>query len=128
MERSNEATPQRPEGDRLLDSNLVEIDLNSRIRQIKNEESWLSSDRNAITLFKGADMTIVLIALHEGAEMKPHKAPGTITVQVLDGEVSFRTDLQSTEMNPGQMLVLHSGIQHSVFARKESVFLLTVRN
>ena len=35
--KSNEATPLRPEGDRMLNAPLVEMDLNNFIVQIKHE-------------------------------------------------------------------------------------------
>lgn len=33
--KSNESTPQRPEGDRMLDASLVTMDLNQFIEQVK---------------------------------------------------------------------------------------------
>ena len=71
-------------------------------------------------------MRIVLIALHERAEMAKHKADGIISVQVLEGQLKFTTDRQSVELSKGQMLALHERIPHSVLAIKETVFLLTL--
>lgn len=125
-EKHNEATPQRPAGDRPLDAPLVEMDLNAFRQQIKREKAWQNSDRNAITIFKTSGMRLVLVALHQGAEMKTHTAPGIISVQVLEGKIRFTTAQQVAEMGEGQMLALHAGIPHSVFATEESVFLLTL--
>jgi len=124
--RFNEATSQRPEGDRLLDAQMITMNLSSSREQLKHEQTWKNSDRNSITLFKTNGMRVVLIALHKGAEMKTHTAPGIITVQVLEGEIKFHTDNQSEALREGQMLALHAGIPHSVFAKEESVFLLTM--
>ena len=71
-------------------------------------------------------MRIVLIALHEGAEMARHIADGLISVQVLEGNMQFNTDQQSVELSKGQMLALHEGIPHSILALKETIFLLTL--
>ncbi len=122
----NEATPQRPEGDRPINAELIEIDLIAAKQQIRNEAPWENSDRNAITLFKNENMRIVMIALHDGAEMKTHTASGVISVQVLEGGISFRTEKKSSDINEGQMVTLQAGVPHSVFARRESVFLLTL--
>lgn len=124
--KSNKSTPLRPEGERDLDATLVTMDLFSLKTQIKEEESYKNSDRNAITIFKSEGMRIVLVALQKGAEMKTHKAPGIISVQVLEGYISFKTDQKTAERTIGQMLVLHAGIPHSVIAKEESVFLLTI--
>lgn len=122
----NEATPQRPEGDHLLDASMVTIDLLSFMEQIRNEPSWKDSDRNAITVYKTNGLRIVLIALHAGAEMTKHTANGIISVQVIEGQMKFTTDVQSVELNKGQMLALHEHIPHSVLAIKETIFLLTL--
>lgn len=122
----NEATPQRPEGDRPLDAPLVEMDLSSFRRQIKEEQAWQNSDRNSITIFKTNSLRLVLVGLHQGAEMKTHTAPGIISVQVLEGKIRFTTEQQTAELAEGQMLALHAGIPHSVLAKEESVFLLTL--
>ena len=83
-EKFNDATKQRPQGERIMDAALVTIDLRSFIRQIKEEQAWKDSDRNAITVFKTDGMRIVLIALHKDAEMKKHTADGIISVQVME--------------------------------------------
>ena len=124
--KSNEATPQRPEGDRLIDALLVTLDLPSFIKQIKEEEAWKNSDRNAITVFKTNGLRIVLVALHKDAEMKKHTANGILYFQVVEGHVQFNANEQSVELKTGQALTLHKEIPHSVSAKEETVFLLTL--
>jgi quercetin dioxygenase-like cupin family protein len=124
--KSNEATPQRPEGSRTLDASLVTMDLDHFMEQVLSEPTWKESDRNSITIFKTNGLRLVLIALHEGAEMKTHTANGIITIQVLEGVIRFTTDRQSVEVSKGQIVALHERIPHSVLAKKETVFLLTL--
>ena len=124
-EKRNEATPQRPEGDRVLDAPSMTIDLQHYIKQIRSEEPWSKSDRNAITVFKSENMTIVVVALHDKTEMKTHVAQGTISVQVIEGKIKFITDQQSVELNKQQIVTLHANIPHSVVALEETIFLLT---
>ena len=109
-----------------MDAALVTIDLPLFMEQIKQESPWKQSNRNAITVFKTNGLRIVLIALHEGAEMARHTADGIISVQVLEGQLQFNTDWQTVELSKGQMLALHECIPHSVLAIKETVFLLTL--
>lgn len=124
-ERSNQPTPQRPAGQRILDAPLVSIDLNNLVRQIKEEEVWKVKDRNAITVYNTHGMSIVIMALHKGAELKRHQAQGIISVQVLEGKMKFVTDEETVEIATGEMLTLHENIPHSVLAVEETVFLLT---
>ena len=124
--KSNEATNQRPEGERLLSAPLVEMDLNKLMDQVRNESTWKGSDRNSITIYKSDQMRIVLIGLHEGAEMKTHSANGIISVQVLHGKIHFTAEQQKATLTKGQMIALQEKIPHSVLAGEESFFLLTL--
>lgn len=124
--KSNAATEQRPEGNRVLNASLVEMDLAKLINQIKSEKTWTNSDRNSLTIFKSETMRIVLMGLHQNAELKPHKANGVISVQVLDGKINFNTEQQSTLLEKGQMIALQENIIHSVLALAESFILLTL--
>ena len=125
-EKFNDATKQRTQGIRIIDASLVTINLRSFTQQIKAEKAWEESDRNAITVFKTDGMRIVLIALHKDAEMKKHTAEGMISLQVLEGQMLFTTEQQSVELGKGQMLALHENVPHSVLAKEETIFLLTL--
>ena len=125
-EKMNESTPQRPEGERTINAPLVAIDLPRFMEQIKKEPAWLNGPRNAITVFKSERMRLVLIALHNGAELPTHTADGTISVQVLEGRIRFGTAGESVQLSKGQIVTLHEKIPHSVLALEESLFLLTL--
>ena len=124
--KANEATPLRPDGERELDAEMITMDLSKLMTQIKEEQSYKTGDKNAITIFKSSGMRIVLVALHQGTEMKTHTAPGVISVQVLEGKISFNTEEKSAERSTNQMLALHAGIPHSVKAIEDAIFLLTL--
>ena len=125
-QKFNEGTPQRPSGDRVIDAPLVTIDLPFYIKELKEESTWKDSDRNSITVYKTDGMRIVLIAMHQGAEMIKHTANGAISVHLLEGKIGFKTDDRSVELTKGQVLTLHKQIPHSVVAIEESIFLLTL--
>ena len=80
--KSNEATPQRPQGDRVLDAPLITMDLQQSIQQLQDEPSWKDSDRNSVALFKSDNIRIVLMGLHQNAELKKHTTKGIINLQV----------------------------------------------
>lgn len=124
--KSNDATSQRPEGNRVLNAPLVQMNLLDFINQIKTEKPWIENDRNSVTIFKSETMRIVLMGLHENAVLKAHKANGVISVQVLEGKVNFETEAKTVSIEKGQMIALEENIVHSVTALKESFFLLTL--
>jgi quercetin dioxygenase-like cupin family protein len=116
----------RPNANRTINTTFLKIDLPFFIAEIKREKTWLEGDRNAITLLKNTLMRIVLIALRKGAALKKHQAAGAISIQVIEGKMTFTTDTQAVELTRGEMITLHEGIEHSVVAKEETVFLLTI--
>ena len=124
--KSTEATALRPEGERMLNAPLVEIDLNKFMAELKQETTWAESDHNSITVFKSDTSTMVLIGMHKNAELKEHTAIGNISVQVLHGEINFVAEQQTLSLAKRQMITLDANIPHSVTALEESFFLLTL--
>ena len=122
----NEATPLRPDGDRVLNADVVQLNLNQSIAQIRNETSWKDSDRNSITLFKSDSLRIVLMGLHKNAELTTHTAKGMISVQILEGRINFTAQNRQMILEQTQMIALHENIEHSILALKETFFLLTM--
>ena len=120
------ATRQRPEGGRALNQEMLTFDTAGLISQIKSEEAWSKSDRNSLTIFKNDFLCMLIVGLHSNASMKKHSAAGTISLQVLQGEIIFETENQQTELTKGKMIALPAGIPHQVYAVKESFFLLTL--
>lgn len=124
--KANKATPQRPEGDRIINADLLELDLNKLIAQIKNEPTWQTSERNTMTIFKSDSMRILLIGLHKNGELKTHTANGIISVQVLQGNIQFTAEQTRATLDKGQMLTLQANIPHSVLGLEESFFIVTL--
>lgn len=124
--KTSDSTPMRPEGERVLNAPLVQIDLNKYMEQIKSETTWENSSYNSMTLFKSKAMRIVFIGMHEKAVLKTHATNAVISVQTVAGKVNFITEEQSVELNKGQMVTLQPMIPHSVEAQEESFFLLTL--
>src|SRR5690242_21187854 len=118
--KRNEATLNRPEGDRVIDAPYVFMDLGRFIKQIKNEETWDKSDRNGITIFKTDNITIVLTCLHKDALIKDNSVDGIFQVQVLDGRIRVATADGDMEIEEGEMIVFHPRIRHTIEALKKS--------
>ena len=127
-EKFNEATRNRPEGDRIIDASSVFLDLKAFIRQIKNEDAWHKSDRNSITIFKTNDLCMVVGALHERAELTPHRAAGTMCIQVIEGELEINTDDITTTLTSGQMIAVHKNANYRALAAQETIYMLTISN
>ncbi len=123
--KRNEATRNRPEGDRVLDAPYVFADLAAFVEQVKDEETWGKSDRNAITVFKTDNMTIVVTVLKEGAAIKDNTVNGFLTLQVMEGITRITSLEGDADMKENQLIAFHPGIPHSIEAMTDTVLLLT---
>ena len=126
--KRNEATLNRPDGDRVIDAPFVFMNLDQFIKQIKNEDTWDKNDRNGITIFKTDNLTTVLTCLHKDAVIKDNSVDGIFQVQVLAGKIRVTTADGDTEMEEGEMIVFHPRVGHSIEALKKSSLLLQTIN
>ena len=90
---------------------------------VNRSNPWQQGRRNAMTLHKGPGLQVVLIAMHANTTIPSHRADGPISVQVLEGRLTFRTEAHAVPLSPGQVLTLHAGMPHAVEAIEESAFL-----
>jgi len=123
--KRNEATLNRPEGDRVIDASYVFMDMDQFIKQIKGEVAWDKNDRNGITVFKTPGLTMVLSAFHKGAAIKDLQTDGLLTLQVIKGEISVTSNNETLTIKEKQILVLHPDAQEEMTAEKETILLLT---
>jgi quercetin dioxygenase-like cupin family protein len=107
--KRNEATLNRPEGDRVIDASYVFMDMDQFIKQIKGEVAWDKNDRNGITIFKTENLTTVLTCLHKDARIKDNSVDGIFQVQVLGGRIRITTADGDIDMEEGDMIVFHPG-------------------
>lgn len=109
-----------------LSSSLLQFDLAMETDQLRREDPWKTTSRNAKTLAKYADLRIVLIALKSGIRMEGHKADGSISIQGLTGNLRLHLPDQTVEVSAGSLLTLERGLPHDVEAMEDSSFLLTI--
>ena len=118
----------RPEPARILNAPMLSFDLPIVIERIKQEDEWISGKHNAMTLMKSPKMSIVLIAMHEGNEMKMHRAEGPVSIYIIEGKLQLTTENESALIIKDHLLTLHEKIKHSLMAIEETTFLLTMVN
>lgn len=123
--KNNEATHNRPSGDRILDAPYIVANIEERIEELKEEEAWDKNDRNAITLVKTEGLTIVLICLKKEAAINDNIVDGIVTVEVIEGKLNITTNVESFELCERGIITLRPNIPHSMYALKESVLLLS---
>jgi quercetin dioxygenase-like cupin family protein len=123
--KTAEATHNRPEGSRVLDAPYVVTDVTASLHQLMNEDGWEQTDCNGITLFKTDNITTVLICMHTGSRIGENSIDGTVTLQVMEGEVELTANNEVVTLHAGQIVMLHHEVTHSLLATEETVVLLT---
>jgi quercetin dioxygenase-like cupin family protein len=105
------------------DANMTMVDLWEEATRFPPHEE---SGRRAETLLKTPNLRVVLVTMREGAELAKHTAPGTITVQPLQGRFLFSTTEAEQELAPGALVSVAGGVRHAVRCLEEGAFLLTL--
>lgn len=123
--KRNDATLNRPEGNRVIDAPYVFMDIPVFTDQLKREKSWDKNDRNGITVFKSEKMTMVVTMLKAGAEVKRNSDYGYLTVQVLKGELLVTTPDDQLTLRESQAIAFHPNVVHSFTAITDTTLLQT---
>lgn len=80
-----------------------------------------------MTLVRESGLSVVLVDLRSGAELREHAAPGPITVQVIDGRVRIGIEDEQFDSAAYRLVAFDAGVRHSVQAIEDSTLLLTLR-
>jgi quercetin dioxygenase-like cupin family protein len=105
---------------------MIELDLATELEAVRTSDSYQAADHAAKTIIKQPGVTVVLIALKPGGQMREHHAGSAITVQGIDGHVEFTVGDRVVALTRGRLLTVPPGVAHGVKGMNESAFLLTI--
>ena len=120
LERSSETT------ERSLDRPVMTFDLPAILADLKQESTWRTARRNAVTLLKQPIFRIVLVALQAGAEVASHQTDSPVTLHAIEGRLAVCVGADEYVLGAGQLLTLRPGLRHTMRAQDDSAFLLTL--
>ncbi len=109
-----------------LTGRMLQFDLAAETEQLRQEDPWKSTSRNAKTLVKYPDLRIVLIAMKRGTRMEGHKTDESISIHALTGKLRLHLPERTVELSAGGLLTLERALPHDVEALEDSSFLLTI--
>ena len=112
--------------ERVIDKSLLTFSLPEMLKKLKLEKAWKNGSKNAITLSKNPSMKVVLVAMHERAQLDFHGSGNIISAQIIEGSVLFKTDKHTTVLKKGSLLTCHECMSHTLLAVEESAVLLTI--
>ena len=105
---------------------VLAFDLAEQIAALQAEEPYRRSGRAGRTLAKSGRFRLVLTAMADGNEINTHQADSPMTLQVVQGSLTFRTAGQEYRLNAGQVLFFGPGEAHDIRAVEDSALLLTL--
>ena len=111
---------------RSLAISLLSLDLPFLVDKLKQDPGWAKGELNTMVLLKNSYKKIVLTVLHEGTEIDSFQANGSITFQIITGNLEFYTQNESVTLNAGHLLKIRENVKYRFTAREETAFLLTI--
>jgi hypothetical protein len=105
---------------------IINFDLPDLIEKIKKSRSWLKGELASMILLKNPDKRILLTALHKETEINSFQSNDSVTIQIIEGKLMFRTPERSVILKRDQFLTLHENIEYSITTDKDTIFLLTL--
>lgn len=122
-----EPKPSLKMGYSVYDSLLPASDLPFLIEKLRNDSPKTKRKKlNSMILLKKPDRQIVLTTMKKNVEIESFQSSHSVTFQVVQGKLKFRTYKETVTLERGQVLTLHENVKYCVAAIDESVLLLTV--
>ena len=79
-----------------------------------------------VALFKSEHLEVIRLVLTAGKSLPPHKVPGEITVQCIEGRIDVTAEGKSHVIGAGQLLYLSADVTHGVVALEDASALVTI--
>ena len=108
------------------DSWIESFPLKAMARQLMDEDAFAESGRNALTLVRGDEMTVVLTVIRAGTALHEHRAPGPATVIPLSGNIRMLGGNEKMPLEPGSAVSFTADVLHAVEAVEDSAFLIVI--
>lgn len=122
------AKPSFREIDRSINTSFSAFDVQSLVENIKLSSFWAKGELYSKILFKSHERRVVLTALHKGIEIISFQSDESVSVQIIEGQLKFRTRKESVILDKGQLLTFHDNIKYSLISKEKTVYLLTISN
>jgi quercetin dioxygenase-like cupin family protein len=85
----------------------------------------MSGSATSTTLLKAAGLDLIRLVVPAGKEIPPHRAPGEITVQCIEGHVAFEHEGHTLDLHAGDLLYLCPQETHALKGVLDSTVLVT---
>jgi len=104
---------------------LVEVGT-QKIISLPDETRFAANGIVSRTLFRTANMRVVLFGFSEGQELTEHTSTQHALIQILSGECEFSLAGEVRSLKTGDLLYMQPHLPHAVRATKQFSMLLTL--
>lgn len=112
----------------LTATSLAGFDLAALAEQLMQEKPFLEHGRNALTLVRSTDLSVVLTVAKANKTVQEHRSAGPTTLLMLSGSLTFSTtshDYQEV-VTRNMAIAFAFDVEHFVEVHEDSVFLLVI--
>lgn len=102
------------------------FDLATQIRELRADEAYRRSGRVGRTLAKHGPLSLTLVVLARGIEVGTHLAENPMTLQPLEGRLSYKVEGERFEIGTGEVLYFGPGHAQDIRALEDTALLLTI--
>ncbi len=93
---------------------------------LSNEVSYNESKPKIDVLFETEQTKEIRIALNTNQEMKEHKTPFPIVIELFKGEIDFGVNGEIHRLQAGDIVSLEGGVPHNLLAFEPSIIRLSL--
>ena len=116
----------QPRSDRPQPITFNQYYLGQQLTALRSDAPIRAHGRDSVTLVRDASFDLVLVALAQGGSLPEHRAPGAISVLVLNGRIAFTAHGERRELGTHDLITLPVRVPHEVEALEESAILITI--
>lgn len=112
--------------ERALSGAHLTFDLAEQVAELRSEPKYRTNGRLGRTLVKEGDLRLTMTVLEEEAEVSTHHAAAPMTLQVLEGRLSYRVGDEELELAAGELLFFGPGHAEDIRAMEDTALLLMI--
>lgn len=111
---------------RALAGENLRFDFAAQIADLRQDESYTRSGRLGRTLVKDGPLRLILMIVARGVQIGTHQAVSPMTLQPLEGGLSYRVGDEDFEIGQGEVLFFGPGHAQDIRALEDTALLLTI--